>query len=115
VKRGLSKLEITRLIGGEMIQGQMDTLQLVVDLYCAGDTYRQYLEGKKKRKRNYTVVDTSASSKPPTKAEIKRERKRVKWLSDSIILEEYKAENEKQIREKHLEPSHNQSSSSSSS
>ncbi|EFP80654.2 uncharacterized protein PGTG_06610 [Puccinia graminis f. sp. tritici CRL 75-36-700-3] len=115
VKRGLSKLEITRLIGGEMIQGQMDTLQSVVDLYCEGDTYRQYLEGKKKRKRNYTAVDTSTSSKPPTKAEIERERKRAKWLSDSIILEEYKAENEKRIREKHLEPSHNQSSSSSSS
>ncbi|OAV85283.1 hypothetical protein PTTG_30642, partial [Puccinia triticina 1-1 BBBD Race 1] len=85
VKRGLPLTEITRIIGGEMINGQMEHLQTkVVDVYCESSTYQEFIEGNNSntRKRKHIEVDALKSKRPPTKAEVERERKRLKWLDD---------------------------------
>ncbi|OAV93796.1 hypothetical protein PTTG_27160 [Puccinia triticina 1-1 BBBD Race 1] len=102
VKRGLPLTEITRIIGGEMIDGQMVHLQKkVVDVYCAGSTYQDYIKGNNTniRKRKNTE-DASKSQKAPTKAKVERERKRLKWVDDQVVLEQFKRDNAERIREK---------------
>jgi hypothetical protein len=101
VTRGLPINDIRRVIGGEMIEGQMDYLdQKVVKLYCEGDAYKGYLVGKRGRKRKAADLGTITSNKQPTKAAMEKERKRLKWIVDKEKLDGYKIENEKRIREK---------------
>jgi hypothetical protein len=96
VKKGLPLSDIKQVIGGDMIDGQMQYLQEnIVKLYCGGDSYWGYLEGKRGQKRK----ETELAGKSPTKADVEKERRRLKWLSDSTILEQYKADNNKRIRE----------------
>jgi hypothetical protein len=46
VKKGLPLTEITQVIGGEMIEGQMEHLKhTVVNIYCTGSTYQVFMEG----------------------------------------------------------------------
>jgi hypothetical protein len=60
VKKGIPLEEITQVIGGEMIEGQMEHLQKTfIDNYCAGLAYRDYMDGKNNQKRKRTTVDTS--------------------------------------------------------
>ncbi|OAV95558.1 hypothetical protein PTTG_26595 [Puccinia triticina 1-1 BBBD Race 1] len=103
VKRGLPLTEITRVIGGEMIEGQMVQLQKnVVDIYCTSSTYRDYITGNSTntRKRKNTEANVTTTKKAPTKAEMERERKLLKQAEDQVVLEQFKRDNKERIRQR---------------